>query len=100
VSYDLRVIGSGAPLTPAWEALGGTDDDELLWTRGELAAQMLLTSEEIGVGVVGDGEREFEELLRELLRLADDVGARVHDPQFGRDIGVADVPDVVEFFAG
>jgi hypothetical protein len=100
VSYDLRVIGSGAPLTPAWEALGGAAEDELLWTRGELAAQFLLTDDEIGVGVVGEGAREFEELLRELLRLAGEAGARVHDPQFGRDIGVADVPDVVEFFSG
>jgi hypothetical protein len=90
----------GAPLAPVWAGLGGAEEDELLWTRGELAAQFLLTRDEIGVGVVGDGAHEFEELLRELLRLADEAGARVHDPQFGRDIGVADVPDVVEFFAG
>jgi hypothetical protein len=107
VSYDLAIVGTGElDLDLAAAALGGEpDEDELVWERDAVTATIVLTPEEIGIGVVGDDApreqraREFEELLRLLLDLADRLGAELHDEQFGRALGLEDVADAVRDFA-
>ena len=108
MSYDLRLLGDGElDLGVARAVLAGAEDhgDELYWERDALSATFLLTPDEIGVGVTSDDApraeraRDFEELLGVVLDLAQRVGARVHDPQLGRDLGRDDVLDAVGFFA-
>jgi len=109
VSYDLRLLGERPlDLGRARSALAGAHEatgDELSWEREALTATFLLTPAEIGVGVSGnhapraDRARDFEELLGVLLSVAGRIGARVHDPQLGRDLGPEDVPAAVAFFA-
>jgi hypothetical protein len=108
VSYDLRLLGDGPlDLDRARAALAGAEQagDELSWERDALTATFVLTPAEIGVGVSGedapreDRARDFEELLVTVVGLAERLGARVHDPQLGRDLGPADVPAAVAFFA-
>lgn len=113
MSYDLSITGSGdLDLDLARTVLGGDPDapkdlpsDEALWLRDALSASILFTRDEIGIGVSGDDvssaerARDFEELLRVLLGLADRLGAELYDQQFDRVIGPADVPEVVGDFA-
>jgi len=109
VSYDLRLMSEGGALDldRARAALAGAEQagDELYWERDALTASFLLTATEIGVGVSGEDApraeraRDFEELLGAILDLAERLGARVHDPQLGRDVGREDVPAAVAFFA-
>jgi hypothetical protein len=106
VSYDLRVRGDGElDLERARAALAAGEGDELDWARDALTATFLLTPSEIGVGVSGgdapraERARDFEELLAVVLDLARGLGARVDDPQLGRELGYGDVPDAVALFA-
>lgn len=110
MSYDLRIVSDAGELDPAQARamLGGDGEDggdELLWLRGSLAATFVLTPAEIGVGVVPDAAppevraRDFEELLRTVLALADRLGARVYDPQLDRDLGAEDIAVAVRGFA-
>jgi hypothetical protein len=108
VSYDLRVLADHElDLDRARAVLAGTEvaGDELYWERDALTATFLLTPSEIGIGVSGsdapwaDRARDFEALLAVVLELADEVGARVEDPQLGRELGHADVPEAVALFA-
>ena len=108
MSYDLRLHGDGElDLDRARAALTGAEaaGDELCWERDGLTATFLLTPSEIGVGVSGndapqaDRARDFEALLALVLGLAEQVGARVEDPQLGRELGYGDVPDAVALFA-
>jgi len=108
VSYDLRVRADDElDLDRARAVLAGAEaaGDELYWERDALTATFLLTPSEIGIGVSGgdapraDRARAFEALLAVVLELADQVGARVEDPQLGRELGHGDVPDAVALFA-
>jgi hypothetical protein len=110
LSYDLRVLrddGGDLDLDRARAALPGAEQagDELYWERDALTAAFLLTPAEIGVGVSADDApradraRDFEQLLGAVLDLAEQLGARVHDPQLGRELGREDVPAAVAFFA-
>jgi hypothetical protein len=108
VSYDLRVRGDGElDLERARVVLAGTEEagDERHWQREALTATFLLTPDEIGIGVTGsdasraDRARDFEALLDLVLELAARTGARVEDPQLGRELGHGDVPDAVALFA-
>lgn len=107
MSYDLCLTADGElDLDLARSAFGGDPDcDELLWLRDALSATVLLTADEIDVGIVGDDApcaeraRDFEELLRVVLDLAVRLGADLYDPQLGRDLEPADVPEVVRAFA-
>lgn len=107
MSYDLNLTGDGElDLDLARSAFGGDPDcDELLWLRDALSATVVLTADEIDVGIVGDDAsqaeraRDFEELLRVVLDLADRLGADVYDPQLGRNLRRADVPEAVRGFA-
>lgn len=107
MSYDLNLIGDGdLDLDLARAAFDCDPDcDEVLWLRDALSATVLFTEEEIDVGIVSDDApqadraRDFEELLRLVLDLANRLGADVHDPQLGRDLGPHDVPEAVRGFA-
>jgi hypothetical protein len=108
MSYDLRVRSDHElDLDRARTALAGaeTAGDELSWEREAVTATFLLTPSEIGIGVSGsdasraDRARDFEALLALVLALADQVGARVEDPQLGRELSRGDVPDAVALFA-
>lgn len=108
MSYDLRVVGDGdLDLALARTLLADAEDggDELLWSRGPVSAEFLLTRTEIDVGVTGDEAaaadraRAFESLLGRVLELAVRLGARVHDPQLGRDVTAEDVDAAVREFA-
>lgn len=107
MSYDLNLTGDGdLDLDLARAALGGEpESDEWLWVRDALTATILLTEEEIDVGIVSDDApqaeraRDFEELLRAALDLADRLRASVYDPQLGRDLTSDDVPEAVRRFA-
>ncbi len=108
MSYDLRVLADGElDLDRARAVLAGAEaaGDELYWDREALTATFLLTPAEIGVGVSGndapraDRARDFEALLAVVLELAAQTGARVEDPQLGRELGHGDVPDAVALFA-
>lgn len=106
VSYDMAIVGDGdLDLDLARNVLGvAAGRDELDWLRDGLTASVLLTPDEIGVGISGnrvpaaERTRDFEELLRVLLGLAELLGAELHDEQFGRVIGRDDLPEVVRFF--
>jgi hypothetical protein len=106
MSYDLRIVGDAGALDLAQaRAVLGDDGDEVLWLRDSLAATVVLTPAEIGVGVVPDAAppeeraRDFEELLRTLLALAERLNARLYDPQLGRELGADDVEVAVRGFA-
>lgn len=97
MSYDLLILGDGEL---------DVEPDECEWIRGTVAATFVLTREEIGVGVVGDDApaaeraRDFGALLEVVMGMAERLGARVHDPQLGRDLTPADVPLAIRDFAG
>ena len=106
MSYDLRLIGDGTlDLDAARAALGGGDGVEVEWERDTLSATFVLAPREIGVGVVGDDAppaeraRDFAALLDVVMAVARRAGARVHDPQLGRELTPADVPAAVRDFA-
>lgn len=107
MSYDLNLVGDGElDLDVARKVLGGDpDSDEAEWSREALQATILFTPEEIDIGIVttdaaqAERARDFEELLRMVLDLADRLDATVFDPQFGRELGHDDVQEAVSDFA-
>jgi hypothetical protein len=109
VSYDLNLTSdsdSDLDLDLARRVFGGDPDcDEVNWLRDTLAATILLTPEEIDVGIAGDDApqadraRDFAELLRVVLDLADQLGADVYDPQLGRQLALDDLPEAIRGFA-
>ena len=106
VSYDLAIIGDrDLDLDVARNVLGvAAGCDEVDWLRDALTATVVLTPDEIGVGIsanrvpAAERARDFEQLLHVLLDLAEQLGAELHDEQFGRGIGRDDLPEVVRFF--
>jgi hypothetical protein len=128
MSYDLSIF-DGPPdgledesllrpldLDAAHELLRAVDGleqegDEVVWAREAIVAQGIFVTDHEGrllaidSGVVTEDEpaelraRELRELLDLFLTLADRLGARVYDHQFGRFVDRDDVDEIVAGFA-
>jgi hypothetical protein len=107
VSYDLSVLGPldetrAAALLAAAGAEG--EGDELLLEREGVVASFLIRGGEIGVGVTtltedeADARAGFRRVLDVVLGLAEELGARVYDPQAGRDLAPDDAEEALRAF--
>jgi hypothetical protein len=105
VSYDLRILSRKrlelARVDARLREAGATGEgDDLVLERGAVVPSVL--SEEIGIGVTvvseGDAREDFAAVLDLVLDLADELGARVYDPQVGREVTRADREEVLAVF--
>lgn len=107
MSYDLSVVGPldevrAAALLAAAGAEG--DGDELHLEADGVAAAFLIRDGEVGIGVttLTDDEESaragFRRVLEVVLTLADELGARVYDPQAGRELGIDDAEEAISAF--
>ena len=97
MSYDLRVF-LREPVAPerVADVLGAeVDGDELV--IGEIASGVVTTSE-IGLGISGAESAEYAALLDRVLALAEEVDARVFDPQAGVEITRANADESLRAF--
>jgi len=97
VSYDLRVfLREPVPAERVAAVLEAeVDGDELV--IGEIASGVL-TSSELGLGVSGAESAEYAALLDRVLALAEELDARVYDPQAGVEITRANAGESLRAF--
>lgn len=107
MSYDLSVLG---PLDEARAAAllaeAGAEGagDELTLEREGVVASFLIRGGEVGVGVTALTDDDaaaragFRRILDVVLALAEELGARVYDPQAGRELGIDDAEEAIGAF--
>ena len=107
MSYDLSVLGPldearAAALLAAAGAEG--EGDELHLEQDGVAATFLIRGGEVGVGLTTLTDDEaaaragFRRVLDIVLALSEELGARVYDPQVGRELGADDADEAMRAF--
>jgi len=107
VSYDLNVLGPldearAAAVLAAAGAEG--EDDELQLEHEGAAATFLIRGGEVGVGVTtltaddASARAGFRRILDVVLGLAEELDARVYDPQADRVLDPDDVEETLRAF--
>jgi len=106
-SYDLSVVGpvDEARATELLVAAGAeTAGDELYLAHDGARATFLIRGGEVGVGVTTLTDDDsaarvgFHRTLDVVLALAQALGARVYDPQAGRELAVDDAQEALRAF--
>ncbi len=107
MSYDLSVLGplDEARAVSLLEAAGAEGDgDELHLEYDSVAATFLIRGGEVGIGVTtltdddAAARAGFRRVLDVVLALSEELGARVYDPQAGRELGPEDAEEAISAF--
>lgn len=103
MSYDLRIVPASDVEARAALAAAGVevDGDEGVLVRGDLVAQFLVSGDEVGVGITGDGDSDaFRSLLDVVLGVAEALEAEVLDEQIGGGVDRGNAEEAVRAFGG